>query len=215
MVLPMSPTLFPTLVSGANVIDARAYTGCRHLVPLKVYHRLTVAGIDGATFPGDPELLNLPWGSTSMVEGDDCWRHPQHLSRRGGFHVRRYTYPWLPAIPVTPLHDGRVSRSCWSSPYPDMHSDDHAHLVGDDGRLSQGIHKPIHPGTHSGRSEGVLPLFPTCLHSIPMSTNTAFGMGTTLKTKGVSVLVSRRVVPTGPLAIWEAVRRACFRQVLS
>jgi hypothetical protein len=211
----MSPVLWLTPASDTTVNDTRVHGGYHHLALLKVRHQLTVAGIDGATLLGDPEVRNLAWGPTSMVEGDGRWRHPRYLSRRGGFHVRRYLCPWPPTIPVTPFHNGRASRSCQFSPDPDMHSDDHAHLVVDDGLLNRGFHKPICLSSHPGRSEGVLPFLPTCLHSIPTSANEAFGMGTILKTKGVSVLVGRRVVPTGPLANWETVRRAYFGQVLS
>ena len=167
----MSPVLWLTPASDTTVNDTRVHGGYHHLALLKVRHQLTVAGIDGATFLGDPEVRNLAWGPTSMVEGDGRWRRPRYLSRRGGFHVRRYLCPWPPTIPVTPFHDGRSSRSCQFSPYPDMHSDDHAHLVVDDGLLNRGFHKPVCLSSHPGRSEGVLPFLPTCLHSIPTSAN--------------------------------------------
>lgn len=209
------PVLLLTSVPGMDVIDAHAYHGCHHLVPLIAHQQLAVAGIDGATFLGDPEILDLPWGLANMLEVDDHRRHPRYLTRKGNLCIRRCPYPWLPTVPVTPLYNGGVSRSRQFAPCADVHSDDDASLVAkDDRRDTQDLHKRMRHSSYPGRSEGVPPLFSTCLHSIPTSTNNAFGIGTTLQTKGVSVLVSRRVVPTGRLAIPEEARRAFSRQVL-
>jgi hypothetical protein len=110
------PVLWITSMSGMCVIDAQLHVGGRYLQPLQVYRQLTLAGIEGATFLTGPENRDLPCGSTGMSEGNDGWRHPRYLTKRGILHNQEYPYPWLPTIPATPLHHGGVRRNRWFSP---------------------------------------------------------------------------------------------------
>jgi hypothetical protein len=198
-----------------RVIDAHNHIGCHHLPPLKVHHQLTLAGIEGATFPAGPENRDLLHGSISMSEVDDRWRHPRYLTRRGNLYSQKFPYPWLPTIPATPLQDGGVSRNRRFSPYDDVRPKYDASLVADSNeRSTQGLRKRIRHSSHLGRLPGGIPLLSTRLHPIPTSTDDASWLESARKTEGVSILVSRRVVPTGRLTIRGAVRRVCSRQVL-
>jgi hypothetical protein len=195
------PVLWITSMSGMCVIDAQLHVGGRYLQPLQVYRQLTLAGIEGATFLTGPENRDLPCGSTGMSEGNDGWRHPRYLTKRGILHNQEYPYPWLPTIPATPLHHGGVRRNRWFSPCDKVRPKYDSSLVADGNeRFTLGIRKRIRHSSHPGRSIGVRPLFSTRLLSIP----TSIGGGTPRryhpKAEGVSILVSRRVVPTGRLA---------------
>jgi len=110
------PVLWITSMRGMCVIDAQLYIGGRHFQPLRAYHQLTLAGIEGTTFLAGPEHRDLPRGSTGMSEGSDGWKHPRYLTKRGIPHSQEYPYPWLPTIPATPVHHGGVRRNRWFSP---------------------------------------------------------------------------------------------------
>jgi hypothetical protein len=198
-----------------RVIDAQVHFGCHHLPPLKVQHQLTLAGIEGARCLANPENLGLPSGPTSLSGVNDRWRHPRYLTGRGNLHIPKCPYPWPPTIPATSLHDGVVSRNRRFSPCDDLCPKDDVSLVADGNeRFAQGPRKRIRRSSHPGRSTEVYPLFSTRLPSIPTSTRSSTCMESARKAKGVSILISRRVVLTGHLAIRGAVRRVCFRQVL-
>jgi hypothetical protein len=202
-------------MSGMRVIDAHVYIGCRHFSPLKVYHQLTLAGIEGAMFLAGPENRDLLCGFTGMSEVNDGWRHPRYLTRRGILHHQEYPYPWLPTIPATPLHHGGVSKNRWFSPCDDARPKYDSLLVADGNeRFTLGIRKRIRHSSHSGRSLGVRPLFSTRLLSIPTSMEGGPPQRIHRKTEGGSILVSRRVVPIGRLASRGIVRLVCSRQAL-
>jgi hypothetical protein len=201
-------------MSGMRVIDAH-HIGSRHFQPLKVYHRVTLAGIEGATFPAGPEDRGLPCGSTGMPEVNDGWRHPWYSTRRGILHHPEYPYPWLSTIPATPLPHGGVCRNRWFSPCDDVRPKHDSSSVADGNeRFTLGIRKRIRHSSHPGRSTGVRPLFSTRLLSIPTSTGGGLPRRYHPKAEGVSILVSRRVVPTGRLASRGIVRPVCSGQVL-
>jgi hypothetical protein len=209
------PALLIVSMSGRRVIDAHVHVGCHHLPPLKVHHQLTLAGIEGATFLAGPENPDLPCGSPSMSEVKDRWRHPRYLTRRGNLHIQKCPHPWPPTIPATLLHDGGVRRNRRPSPCDDFCPKDDVSLVANGNeRFTQGPRKRIRHRSPPGSSIGAQPLLSTRLPSIPTSMSDASCMGSARKTKGVSILVSRRVVLTGHLAIRGAVRQVCFRQVL-
>lgn len=200
-------------MSGMRVIDAHVYIGCRHFPPLKMYHHLTMAGIAGAMFLAGPENRDLPCGSTGTSGVNDRWRHPRYLTRKGILHNQEYPYPWLPTIPATPLRHGGVSKNRWFSPCDDVRPKYDGLLVADGNeRFTLGIRKRIRHSSHPGRSIGVRPLFSTRLLSLPTSMEGGLPHRTHRKTEGVSILVSRRVVPTGRLANRGIVRLVCSRQ---
>jgi hypothetical protein len=202
-------------MSGMRVIDAHVYIGCRHFPPLKMYHHLTMAGIAGAMFLAGPENRDLPCGSTGTSGVNDRWRHPRYLTRRGTLHSQQYPYSWLPPIPATPLHLGCISRSHRFSPCDALSSKSARSLLADGNeRLAQGLRKRTCLSSLSGRLHGVYPCFSTRLLSIPTPTVSAPWGVASRRWSEVSLLVSRRVVPADPLAIWSGVRRVLGRQVV-
>src|SRR5262245_40729193 len=104
---------------GMRVLDAYVYSSCRPLLPLKVDHQLTLAGIEGATLVADPEILDFLCGYAGAAEVADRWKHPRYLTRRGKFHTQKYPYPWLPSIPVIAPQYGCVTRSRRTFPRDD------------------------------------------------------------------------------------------------
>jgi hypothetical protein len=211
---PASPLL--TSMPGMRVLDAHVHIGCHHLPPLKVHHQLTLAGIEGATLLADPENLDLLCGYPCASEVADRWRHPRYLTRRGNLHRQKCPHPWLPPIPATLLHHGCVSRSHRFSPFDDLSPKCDLSLLADGNeRLTQGLCKRICLNSHPGRVIGVQPRVLTRLLSIPTLTRNASWKVSSREMSGVAVLGSRRVVPTGRLAIRGAVRRVCSRQVSS
>jgi hypothetical protein len=193
--------LWITSMSGMRVIDAHLYVGCRHFQPLKVHHQPTLAGIEGATFLTGPEHRDLPGGSTGLSEVNDGWRHTRYLTRRGILQLQEYPNPWLPTIPATPLHHGGVCRHRSFLPCDDVRPKYGSSLVADGNeRFTLGIRKRIRHSSHPGRSTGVRPLFSTRLLSIPTSMEGGLPHRFHPKAEGVSILVSRRVVPAGRLA---------------
>jgi hypothetical protein len=210
---PASPLI--TSMPGMRVIDAYVHIGCHHLPPLKVYHQLTLAGIEGATLLADPENLGLPCGYSCASEVADRWRHPRYLTRRGNLHCQKCPYPWLPAIPATPFQHGCVSRSRFS-PCANLRPSCELSLLADGNEcLTQGLRKRICLSLHPELVTGVHPCVPTRLLSIPTLTRHASRRLSSRESSGVVVLGSRRVTPTGRLAIRGAVRGAYSRQVLT
>jgi hypothetical protein len=135
-------SLLLTSMPGMRVLDAHVHIGCHHLPPLKVYHQLTLAGIEGATLLADPETLGLLCGSPCASEVADRWRHPRYLTRRGNCHSRKYPYPWLLPIPAIPLLHGCVSKSRRSLACDDLSPQYDLSLLADGNeRLTQGLRK--------------------------------------------------------------------------
>jgi hypothetical protein len=202
-----------TSMPGIRVLDAHVHIGCHHLVALKVHHQLTLAGIAGATFLADPENLDLLCSYACTSEVADPWRHPRYLTRRGNLHSQKCPLPWLPPIPATPLHRGCLSRSHPFSPCDDL-SPKHEPWLSADGNepLTQGFRKRICLNSHTGRVTGVHPRVVTRLLSIPTPTRNASRKMSSWEMSGVSVRGSRRVVPTGRLAIRGGVERLCLRR---
>jgi hypothetical protein len=194
-----SPLL--TSMPGTRVLDAQVYIGGHHLLPVKVNHQLTLAGIEGATCLADPETSNLPCGDACAGEVADRWRRPRYLTRRGNLRHWKYPHPWLPPIPAASLpHEGvrwsRVFSAC-----DDLSPKDGASLLADDNEdLTQGLRKRIWLRSHPGRVTGVNSRLRTRLLSIPMSKRTASRQLSGRGKSGVPVLGSRRKVPTGRLA---------------
>jgi hypothetical protein len=198
-----------------RVFDAHVHIGCQHLPPVKVYHQLTLTGIAGATLLADPENIDLPCGYPCASEVADRWRHLRHLTTRGNLRSQKRSHPWLLAIPATPFHDGCVSRSRRFSPYDDLRPRYELSLLADGNEcLTQGLRKRICLSLHPEVVTGVHPCVPTRLLSIPTLTRHASRMVSNRESSGVLGLGSRRVVPTGRLAIRGVVRRVCSRQVL-
>jgi hypothetical protein len=207
-------SLLLTSMPGMRVLDAHVHIGCHHLPPLKVYHQLTLAGIEGATLLADPENLDLPRGPSCASEVADRWRHPRYLTRRGNFHSQKYPHPWLLPIPATPLQHGCVSKSRRFSACDDPSPQYELSLLVDGNeRLTQGLRKRRCLNLHPGRATGVHPRVLARLLSIPTPMRHASWKMSSGQTSGVAVLDSRRVVPTGRLATRGAVRRVCPRQV--
>ena len=204
---PASPLL--TSMPGMRVLDAHVHIGCHHLPALKVHYQLTLAGIEGATLLADPENLDLPCSYPGALEVADRWRHPRYLTRRGNLRNQKCPHPWLPQIPAIPLSHGCVSRSHRFSSCDDLSPKDDLLLVADGNEcLTQGLRKRRCLNSHTGRVIGVHPRVLARLPSIPTPTRNAFR-----EMSGVSVLGSRRVMPTGRLVIREIVRRVWSRQV--
>jgi hypothetical protein len=198
-----------------RVIDAYGHSGCHHLPPLQVHHQLTLTGIGGPTCLVDPENLDLPCGRRCTSEVADRWRRPRYLTRRGTLHSQQYPYPWLPPIPAIPLHLGCISRSHRFSPCDALSSKSARSLLADGNeRLAQGLRKRTRLSSLSGRLHGVYPGFSTRLLSIPTPAVSAPWGVSGRRWSEVSLLVSRRVVPADPLAIWSGVRRVFDRQVV-
>jgi hypothetical protein len=209
---PASPLL--TSMPGMRVLDAHVHIGCHHLPPLKVYHQLTLAGIEGATLLADPEKLDLPCGSPCASEVADRWRLPRYLSRRGDFHRQKYSHPWFPPIPATPLQHRCGSKSRRTSACDDLSPQYDLSLVADGNeRLTQGLRKRRCLNSYPGRVTGVHPRVFARLLSIPTPMRHASRKVSSREMSGVSGLGSRRVVPTGRLAIRGVVRWACLGQV--
>jgi hypothetical protein len=204
-----------TSMPGMRVIDAHVHIGCHHLPALKVYHQLTLAGIEGTTLLADPENLGLPCGYPCASEVANRWRHPRYLTRRGNLHSQKCPYPWLSPIPATPFHHGCVSRSRFS-PCDHLRPSYELSLLADGNEcLTQGLRKRICLSLHPEIVTGVHPCVPTRLLSIPTLRRHASRRLSSRERSGVVVLGSRRVMPTGRVAIRGAVRGACSRQVLA
>jgi hypothetical protein len=197
-----SASLLLTSMPGMRVCDAQVYIGCLRLLPLKVYHQLTLAGIEGATFVADPVNLALPCGSSCMSEVADCWRHPRYLTRRGNFHSQKYPHPWLPSIPAIAPRYGYVTRSR-RIPACDALSPQYALSLLADGNehLTQGLRKRRCLYSYPGRVTGVHRRVLTRLLSIPTPRRYVSRQASNREVSGVSGLGSRRMVPTGRLAI--------------
>ena len=207
---PASPLL--TSIPGMRVLDAHVHIGCRHLLPLKVHHQLTLAGIEGATLVADPENLDLPCSYPGASEVADRWRHPRYLPRRGNFHRQKCPHPWLAPIPATPVNQGCLRRSHQLSPCDDLNPKDDALLLAEGNKcLTQSLRKRICLNSHTGRVTGAHPRVLARLLSLPTSPHKAAQKVPRRKMSGVAVLGSRRVVSTGRLAIWGAVRCMCCR----
>jgi len=210
-------SLLLTSMPGMRVLDAQVYIGCRHLLALKVHCQLTLAGIEGATLVADPENLDLPCSYPGVAEVAHRWRHPGYLTRRGNFHSQKCSHPWLAPIPATPKHQGCVSRSHQLSPCDDLDpddldpNDDVLLLADSDECLTHGLRKRLDLSSQTGRVTGAHPRVLTRL--LPLQTfphKTSRSMSRR-EMSGVTVLGSRRVVSTGRLAIWGAVRCRWFR----
>ena len=207
-------SLLLTSMPGMRVLDAHVHIGCHHLPPLKVYHQLTLAGIEGATLLADPENLDLPRGPSCASEVADRWRHPRYLTRRGHFHSQKYPHPWLLPIPATPPQHGCVSKRCRFSACDDPSPQYELSLsVDGNERLSQGLRKRRCLNSYPGRVAGVHRRVLTRLLSIPTCMRNASRKESSREMSGVSGLGSRRVVPTGRLAIRGAIRHACSTHV--
>ena len=147
-------SLLLTSMPGMRVLDAHVHIGCHHLPSLKVHHQLTLAGIEGATLLADPENLGLPCVCSRASEVADRWRLPRYLSRRGNFYSQKYSHPWFPSIPATPLQHkcGRKSRRF--SACDDLSPQYDFSLVADGNeRLTQGLRK--RKRLHSHREESL------------------------------------------------------------
>jgi len=196
------------------VFDAHVHIGCYHLPPLKVYHQLTLAGIEGATLLADPETLGLPCGYSCASEVADRWRHPRYLTKRGNCHSQKYPYPWLLPIPAIPLQHGCVSKSRRFSACDDLSPQyDLSLLANGNERLTQGVRKRRCLNSYPGRVTGVHRRVLTRLLWIPTPMRNASRKEASREMSGVSGLGSRRVVPTGRLAIRGAIRHACSMHV--
>jgi predicted RNA-binding protein YlqC (UPF0109 family) len=207
-------SLLLTSMPGMRVLDAHVHIGCHHLPPLKVYHQLTLAGIEGATLLADPETLGLLCGSPCALEVADRWRHPRYLTRRGNCHSRKYPYPWLLPIPAIPLLHGCVSKSRRSLACDDLSPQYDLSLLADGNeRLTQGIRKRRCLDSYPRRVTGVHRRVLTRLLWIPTAMRNASRQEAGREMSGVSGLGSRRVVPTGRLAIRGAMRHACSMHV--
>ena len=195
-------SLLLTSMPGMRVLDAHVHIGCHHLPPLKVYHQLTLAGIEGATLLADPENLDLPCGPPCASEVADRWRHPRHLTRRGNFHRQKYPHPWLPPIPATPLQHGCVSKSRRFSACDDPSPQYELSLLVDgDERLSQGLRKRRCLTLYPGRATGVHPRALTRLLSIPTSMRNASGRSQAGRCREFRVSV---VVVWCRLVVWQS-----------
>jgi hypothetical protein len=207
-------SLLLTSMPGMRVLDAHVHIGCHHLPSLKVHHQLTLAGIEGATLLGDPENLDLPCVYPCTSEVADRWRLPRYLSRRGNFYSQKYSHPWFPSIPATPLQHkcGRKSRRF--SACDDLSPQYDFSLVADGNEhLTQGLRKRRCLNSYPGRVTGVHRRVLARLLSIPTPMRNASRKVSSREMSGVSGLGSRRVVPTGRLAIRGAVRHVCLTQV--
>jgi uncharacterized protein len=195
-----------------RVLDAHVYSGCLHLLPLKVDHQLTLAGIEGATLVADPETLDFLCGYAGTAEVADRWKHPRYLTRRGNFHTQKYPYPWLPSIPVIAPPYGCVTRSrrnfACDDPSllyaPVRRVDGHEHLT-----QSQRNYRCLN--SYFGRVRRVHRRVFTRLLSIPTPRRNASRQASNREVSGVSGLGSRRVVPTGRLTVQGAVWPAAAR----
>jgi hypothetical protein len=210
------PVLLITSMPGIRVIDAHGYIGCHCLLPLKVHHQLTLAGIEGVTFRTSTEKSDLPCAGTNRLEVDDYRRRPRYLTRKGNLRIQKCPCSWLPTIPATVLHDGGVGKN------PDSHP---AMMVAQRTmsrwwHIATSVSLRAFASAHAttripeGR-KGFIPRFSTRLLSIPTSMDDGSCTGSGWKTTGVSILGSRRVVPTGRLAIRGAVRRVSCMPVFS
>jgi len=207
-------SLLLTSMPGMRVLDAHVHIGCHHLPSLKVHHQLTLAGIEGATLLADPENLGLPCVCSHASEVADRWRLPRYLSRRGNFHSQKSSHPSFPLIPATPLHHRCDSKSRRFSACDDLSPQHQFPLVADGNeRLTQGLRK--RKCLHSHREELLGFTYASSracfrsrrlcvMHPVKISTR---------EMSGVSGLGSRRVVPTGRLAIRGGVRPVCLTQV--
>jgi hypothetical protein len=196
-----------------RVLDAHVYSGCFHLLPLRVDHQLTLAGIEGATLVADPETLDFLCGHVGTAEVADRWKHPRYLTRRGNFHTQKYPYPWLPSIPVTAPPYGRVTRGCRAFACDDPGLPG-APVRRADGRehLTQCQCQCSCLDSYLGRVRGVHRRVFTRLLSIPTPRRKASRQASNREVSGVSGLGSRRVVPTGRLTVQGAVWPACYPQ---
>ena len=197
-----------------RVLDAHGYIGCHHLPPKKVHHQLTLAGIEGATLLADPENLDLPCVCSCASEVADRWRLPRYLSRRGNFHSQKYSHPWFPSIPATLLQHACRSMSRRFSACDDFNPQYDFSLVADGNEhLTQGLRKRRCLNSYPGRVTGVHLCVLARLLSIPTPMRNASRKVSNREMSGVSGLGSRRVVPTGRLAIRGGVRHVCLTQV--
>jgi hypothetical protein len=199
-------SLLLTSMPGMRVLDAHVYIGCLHLLPLKVYHQLTLAGIEGATSVADPENLDLPCSYSCTSEVADRWRHPRYLTRRGNIHSQKCSHPWLPSIPALSPRYGYVPRSRRISACDDLSPQYDLSLLADGNEhLTQGLRKRRCLYSYPGGVTGVHRRVLTRLLSIPTPIRHASRQVRYREASGVSGLGSRRVVPTGRLAIRGAV----------
>jgi hypothetical protein len=197
------------------VLDAHLYIGGHHLPALKVYHQLTLAGINGARLLADSDNVDLPCGYACASEAISYGRCPRYLTRKGNLHIQKCLSPWLPPIPVAPLHHGCVSKEHRFSPCDDLSPRyDRSLLADGNERLTQGLRKRNCLNSQPGRVTGVHPRVSTRLPSIPTPTRNASRRISTGKMSGIVVLGSRRVMSTGRLAIRGVVRRVCCRHVI-
>jgi hypothetical protein len=201
-----SPML--TSMPGMRVLDAHLYIGCHHLAALKVHHQLNLAGIEGARLLADPENTDLPCGYPRASEVADCWGCPRYLTRRGSLHVQQCHYSWIPPIPAPPLPLRCVSNGHRFSPCDDLSPRyDRSLLADDNERRTPRLRKRTCLNSHPGRVTRVHPCVSMRLHLIPTPTRYASRKPSSREMSGVVVLGSRRVVPTGRLAIQGVVRR--------
>jgi len=199
---------------GMRVLDAHGYIGCHHLPPKKVHHQLTLAGIEGATLLADPENLGLPCACHCTSEVADRWRLLRYLSRRRNFHSQRFSYPAFPLIPALPLQPRCDGKSRRFSACDDLSPQHDFSLVADGNEhLSQGLRKRRCLNSYPGRVTGVHRRVLARLLSIPTPMRNASRKVSNREMSGVSGLGSRRVVPTGRLAIRGEVRQVCLTQV--
>jgi hypothetical protein len=184
------------------VLDAHVYIGGHHLPVPKVCGLLTLAGIEGATLLADPENVYLPCVFSHALEVADRWRLPRYLSRRGNFHHQKSSHPWFPLIPATPLQHPCPSLSCRFSACDDLSPQYDFSLVADGNEhLSQGLRKRRCLNSYPGGVTGVHRRVLARLLSIPTPMRNASRKVSNRERSGVSGLGSRRVVPTGRLAI--------------
>jgi hypothetical protein len=195
-------SLLLTSMPGMRVLDAQVYIGCHHLPVLKVHYQLTLAGIEGATLLADPEKVHLPCVFSCASEVADRWRLPRYLSRRGNFHNQKYSHPWFPLIPATlPQHTCRSTSHQFSACDDLSPQYDFSLVVDGNEHLSQGLRKRRCLNSYPGRVTGVHRRVLARLLSIPTPMRNASRMVSNRERSGVSGLGSRRVVPTGRLAI--------------
>jgi hypothetical protein len=194
--------LLLTSMPGMRVLDAHVYIGCHHRRVMKVHDQLTLAGIEGATLLADPEDLGFLCVFPCTPEVADRWRLPRYLSRRGNFHSQKCSRPWSPSIPATLLQHACPSRSRRFSACDDLSPQHDFSLVADGNeRLSQGLRKRRCLNSYPGRVTGVHRRVLARLLSIPTPMRNASRKVSNRERSGVSGLGSRRVVPTGRLAI--------------
>ena len=187
---------------GMRVLDAHVNISCLHLPVLKVPDQLTLAGIEGATLLADPENLHLPCVFFCASEVADRWRLPRYLTRRGNFHSQEYFHPRSPSIPATLLQHACRSKSHRFSACDDLSPQYDFSLVADGNEhLSQGLRKRRCLNSYPGRVTGVHRRVLARLLSIPTPMRNASRKVSNRERSGVSGLGSRRVVPTGRLAI--------------